>query len=347
MLKANFKPRRISKLWLSLIILIILLAGGSVLALRAWYQNNLQPVSSSSRTQYFSIEQGSSLHQIAVKLKSEGLIKSTRAFETYVRSNELHDELQAGTYNLSPSMTVAQIVEKMIKGDVARNLITILPQKRLDQIKAAFLKDGYSQAEVDNAFEVKNYRSHPALASLPEGASLEGYLYPDSYDRQIDTPAKVVIRESLDEMQKYLTQDIVNGFAARGLNVFQGITLASIVAQETDDPQVQPSVAQVFYTRLSKNMVLGSDVTAFYAAVMAGVETSLTVDSPYNTRIHGGLPPGPISNMTFEALKAAANPAKTDYLYFVAGDDDKVYFSHTIEEHNEAARKYCIKKCQL
>src|SRR5438105_3799967 len=162
-------------------------------------------------------------------------------------------------------MSVNQIVKKMVDGDVAKNLLTILPQKRLDEIKEAFAKAGYSSAQINQAFDPANYAGHPVLASLPPGASLEGYLYPDSFQKQTDTPAADIVREALDEMQQYLTQDVTNGFAAHSLNTYQGITLASIVAQETDNPTYQPMVAQVFLSRLANNMSLGSDVTAFYA----------------------------------------------------------------------------------
>jgi len=122
-----------------------------------------------------------------------------------------------------------------------KNLLTILPQKRLDEVKQAFAAAGYSAGQIDQAFDPASYRGHPVLASLPAGASLEGYLYPDSFEKQADTPAIDIVRESLDEMQKYLTQDVINGFGTHSLNVYQGITLASIVAQETDDPTYQPN----------------------------------------------------------------------------------------------------------
>lgn len=343
---SNMKDmKKSSKIVLVVIVAAALVLGGAVVGLRAWYNKNLTPVSSTTQTQYFTVTAGSGLHQIGVKLKSAGLLRSTRAFETYVRSNELHDKLQAGTYSLSPSMSVSQIVDKMVVGDVAKNLLTILPQKRLDEIKDAFVKAGYLESEIEKAFSPASYRGHPALASLPAGASLEGYMYPDSFQKQADTPASTIVRESLDEMQKYLTADVINSFAAHSLNVFQGITLASIVAEETDDPQYQPIVAQVFYSRLRLGMRLESDPTAYYASAIAAQERSLQIDSPYNTYKNTGLPPGPISNMTFDALRAVANPASTDYLFFVAGDDSKVHFSRTQAEHEDAVKKYCTKLC--
>ncbi len=337
------EPKR--RIWLISLVLAITLLAAGVAALRVWYDQNLKPVSSAQQTVYFTVHSGDSVRYIGNQLQDAGLIRNGHVFETYVRSRELHDKLQAGTYALSPSMSVQQIVDKMASGEVSRNLLTILPGKRLDQIKLIFAKAGYSGKEIKEAFNPATYQGHPALASLPKGASLEGFLYPDSFEKQANTPAKVIIRESLDEMNSRLTPDLVNAFAKHGLSVYKAVTLASIVGQETDNPKDQPIVAQVFYSRLAQAMPLGSDVTAYYAAVIAGQSPSLGVDSPYNTRLHTGLPPGPISNVTIDALQAVANPANTDYLYFLFGDDKKMHFAHTNAQHEANIQKYCAKSC--
>jgi UPF0755 protein len=214
---------------------------------------------------------------------------------------------------------------------VAKNLLTILPAKRLDQIRAMFIASGYTADQVDAALDPGQYRDMPLLASLPPGATLEGFLYPDSYQKDAATPAATIVRESLDELNGHLTPDVLSGFSAQGLSVYRGVTLASIVAQESDDATAQPTIAQVFSTRLKQGIPLGSDVTAFYASSIAGISPSVTIESLYNTRIHPGLTPGPIGNVTDSALKAVAHPASTDYLFFLAGDDDKIYFSQGTE----------------
>jgi UPF0755 protein len=323
---------------------VVIVIVAIVAILRIWYANNLSPVSNDSKTVYFTVEQGETKHQIAVGLQKSNLVRSSRAFETYLRSGEINI-LQAGTYSLSPSMSVPTITQKMVRGEVTRNLLTILPGKRLDQIQDAFIKAGYSQAEVDSAFNPATYAGHPIVANLPSGASLEGLLYPDSFQKDTSTPASTIIKESLDEMQQNLTQDVVNGLSANGLTPYQGITLASIVYQETDDPTYEPTVAQVFYTRMKQGINLQSNVTANYAADIAGVPRNVNIDSRYNTYLHPGLTPGPIGNVTAYALKAAAHPSNTDFVYFIAGDDGKMHFSHTIDEHNAAIKQYCQKKC--
>ncbi|HEX5394799.1 MAG TPA: endolytic transglycosylase MltG, partial [Candidatus Saccharimonadales bacterium] len=319
--------------------------GGTALALHMWYGNNLKPVSSQSETEFFTVESGSGVHVIAVNLQQSGLIRSSSAFETYVTANNYRDKLQAGTYKLSPSMSVQTIVAKFVDGDVAHDLLTILPGKNLREIQQAFKEAGYNSSEIKSAFSPAAYANHPALASLPKGKSLEGYLYPDSFQKQSNTPASVIVRQALDEMNKHLTQDVINGFGAQNLNTFEGITLASIIAKETDNPADQPFVAQVLLTRLADGMLLQADATAHFASDMMGQPRSLSVSSPYNTYVNQGLPPGPISNVTKEALYAAAHPAKTDYVYYFTGKDCKMHYTKTLDEHNAAIAKYGVKSC--
>ena len=327
--KLKTKRLRHWRWWLIALAALTVLSIGAVWSLRSWYHGNLRPVSSSQKTVYYTVPVGSGVQEIAAGLRKAELIRSIRAFETYVRSNELHDDLLAGTYALNPSMSVQQIVKKIVDGDVAKNLLTILPGKRLDQIKEAFSSAGYSPAAIEEAFGVDQYRRHPALADLPPNATLEGYLYPDSYQKLADTPAETIIRQSLDEMNEQLTPDIRNGFTAQGISVYQSVILASIIEKEVPQDADRPVVAQVFLKRLRENIRLESDATSIY----------------YNTYANSGLPPTPISNVTVSSLRAAAYPASTDYLFFVSGDDGKTHFSRTKEAHEEAVRKYCTQLC--
>lgn len=328
-MKAVKRNNRSLKFWLITAAVVLVFIGLGVGALRVWYSANLRPVSSSSTTQYFTIEPGTGVHEIAANLKKADLIRSPRAFETYIRSKEYADKLQAGTYSLSPSLSVQQIVEKMIKGDQAKNLLTILPGKNLEQIKEAFNKQGYSEAAIDKAFDPDQYRDLDVLSSLPAGASLEGYLYPDSFQKLADTPAENIIRKSLEEMDTHLNSAVLSGFSAQGLSTYQGVVLASIIEKEVPSTNDMPIVAQIFLSRLKQGIKLESDATT----------------SVYNTYTNLGLPPRPISNVTKASLAAVANPANSDFLFFVSGDDDTTHFSKTKQEHDEAVKKYCKTKC--
>ncbi|HET7827266.1 MAG TPA: endolytic transglycosylase MltG, partial [Candidatus Saccharimonadales bacterium] len=274
------KKRKLGRLKKGPVILaaVILLIIGGGLGLRAWYNRNLGPVSSSSQVVYFPIATGSSLQTIADDLKGFHLIRSAAAFETYVRGRQLYSKMQAGTYALSPSMSTPQIVSKIVNGDVSRSYVTILPGKTIKQIKQAFESAGYSDSELATAFDPATYTGEPILSYLPVNGTLEGLLYPDSFQKETDTPAATIVRESLEEMQSHLTPAITKGFAAQGLSVYQGLTLASIVYKESGNPTYEPTIAQVFLSRLQQGIALGSDVTAIYGAVKDGVNLPDNVD---------------------------------------------------------------------
>lgn len=310
-----------------------------------FYIANLRPVSPHAQAKTITIKSGSSPTLIADLLHNEGVIRNAWTFERYVQSKSLSGYLEAGTYSLSPSQSVQDIVAQLTHGKVTTKLVTILPGQRLDQIKQSLINDGFGVADVTAALQPAAYQNNAALVDKPAGNSLEGYLYPDSFQRTNDTSASVIVRESMAEMQTHLTPGIRAAFASEGLSTYQGIILASIVEQEVSKPADRAQAAQVFLKRLGMGMMLGSDVTAMYGSRLAGQGTSLTYDSPYNTLIHTGLPPTPISNVSDSSLQAVAHPAATDWLYFVAGDNGTTYFSHTLAEHQALTQQYCHKLC--
>lgn len=309
------------------------------------FQRSLQPVSDSITQSYFQVEQGSSTSAIALQLKQAGLIRNSQSFMWYVRLTGARS-LQAGSYVLSPSLNTQQIIDKLSRGDVAKNLVTLLPGKRLDQLKKYMVNSGFDQKELDEALNPAFYKGHPALGHLPAGSSLEGYLYPDSYEKVFDTKPQVIIRLALDEMAEKLTPQLIAKLQKQGLNVHQAVILASIIDQEVSNPADKPRVAQVFLKRFRSDIPLGSDPTSIYASVLVNQPTSYLIDSPYNTRVHKGLPPGPIGNVTLQALEAVAEPADGDYLFFVSGDDGTTHFSKTQQDHEMLTKKYCTKLCQ-
>lgn len=322
---------------------VVALIAGAVL----WrtYNEGLKPVGGSGTTS-ITIEQGESVPAIATKLKSAGLIRSETVFVYYARFHNASQYLQAGTYDFSPSQGVPEIVAKLTHGKVATSLVTILPGQRLDQIRQSLIDQGFSEADVDAALEPTQYESSSIFAGKPAGNNLEGYLYPDSFQKTANTDVKTIVQQSLAELQKNLTPDILNGFKKQGLNTYQGLIIASIVTKEVTNQADRAQAAQVFIKRLQQGIPLGSDVTAYYGSERAGVGKDVTYDTPYNTRIHAGLPPTPISNVEVSALRAVANPASTDWLFFVTGDDGTTHFSKTVEEHEALAAKYCFKLCQ-
>lgn len=317
----------------------------TIFAVYLWYHQQLQPAAKDSTSVSFTVNSGATTKQIASQLEEQKVIRNAFAFEWYLRTNNLRDSIQAGVYALDPSQSVREIAAILTGGKVAKNYFTILPAKRLDQIKATMVKAGYSESAVEEAFNPANYQNHPALANKPSTASLEGYLYPDTFQITSSTTPSDIVKLSLDEMAEVLTPDLQEQIKKQGLTVQQGIMLASIVEQEAPGASDRQMIARVFLNRLANGMSLGSDVTYRYAAAILGVDPSPYIDSPYNTRKYAGLPPGPISNVSKVSLEAVANPAQNDYLFFVAGDDGTVYYSKTVAEHDALAKQHCKVLC--
>lgn len=168
MLKYTNK-RRWPLLVASAIAAVLLITGGVFYFVHKTYQNNLKPVSSNQKTIVVTIPKGSTLDDVAGILKQKGIIRSDWAFTQYVRNKQASDVIKAGTYDLSPSQSVEEIVSIITQGKIKTNLITILPGQRLDQVKKAFINSGYSESEVNRALNPALYKNHPALS---DGAAL-------------------------------------------------------------------------------------------------------------------------------------------------------------------------------
>ena len=335
-------PRKLY--WIALALVLALV--GVVIGVRQAYYHNLRPLNDNQQTVIVEIPSGSSVQEIADMLVEKKVTRNNWSFEWYVHSKELTNKLQAGTYALSSSSDIPTIVKTLTKGRVATKLITILPGKRIDQVRAGLINDGFSVEAVDSAMQPAQYRDLPVMRFVPADAqNLEGLLFPDSFQRDQSTTPHHIIRQSLKAMGDKLTPDVQSALAQRGLTVYQGLILASMVEKEVSKQNERDQVAQVFLLRLQKDMSLGSDVTALYGSIMAGQGTKLRYDTPYNTLINKGLPPGPISSISESSLSSVVNPAQTDWLFFVSGDAGITRFQHTNEQHQADAQKYCHKLC--
>lgn len=329
--------------WIFSVLGLFVIAAVSVIV---WYQWSLQPKNNVKQTTQFSVSEGEASSTIVKRLYTAGLIRSKFATRVYIEMSGNKAKLQAGSYLLSPDQSVNDIVTHIVSGKTDEQLVTIAPGRTLLQLREDLKKFGYSDADIDAAYNA--HYTTPLFANKPVGSSLEGYIYPESFKVNAGEPLSKLFQRSFDELYKKLLADnMIETFKGRGLNLYQAMTLASIVQKEVSDTATQKQVAQVFYKRLADNMVLGSDVTFEYAAAQLGVSPSVDINSPYNTRINPGLPPGPIANMNYTALQAVANPAPGDYLFFVAGDDGTTYFSRTVEEHEANVAAHCHKLCDL
>jgi UPF0755 protein len=339
------KSHIIRNIALGFMVLVLLTGAGGAYMIRRWYKQNLTPVSSNSEVKNITIKSGMGPHTIAKALEDSGIVRNSKAFETYVRGKDLATQLKAGVYELSPSMSVQQVVDVLVSGKEASTLFTIGPGKRIDQIKARLLKAGYVQKDIDSAMNPSLYKDIAIMSELPAGKTLEGFLYPESFQVTTSSLPKDIVRQSLMQLDKVVTSDMKAAFAKHNLTVYQAITLASVVEREVPRADDRKVVAQIFQKRLALGTPLGSDATYYYAAAVFGGDPYPNLDSPYNTRIYAGLPPGPISSVSKTALDAVAFPADTDYLFFVTGDDGVNHYTSTSAEHEQATKQYCKISC--
>ena len=230
---------------------------------------------------------------------------------------------------------------------------TIKPGETIFDVKKSLIEAGYSDSEAEEALNA-NY-NFGFLKNRPEGATLEGYLFGETHEFYKTATAKEVIETFLKGMEKVIKDEkLAEKYAAQGLSLHEGITLASVVQKESSAAE-QPTVAKVFLNRLSYGIPLGSDVTVTYALDVVDPDrqtytdnqAALQVDSCYNTRLYGGLPCGPISNPSITALKAVAEPTDTAYLYFLTGDDGLMYYSYTEAEHIQNIHSHCQNLCNV
>lgn len=361
--------------WVTVVVAVIALLGIAGAVAYGYYRYSLRPVvetvagacdssnndSGDCAETKFVVESGASVSEIAANLKEADLIRDQLVFQVYVRLNSGQKSLKAGEYSFNKTMSVEDIADAMLKGG-RENVFsfTIFPGETIRQIKKKLVEVGYSDDEIEQAF-AKSYDGKDyswIFDGKPENTSLEGYIFGETYEFYKDDTVETIIETTLEEMAKVLKEnDLKSKFEANGLNLYQGITLASIVQREANNQTDQAKVAKIFYNRLRDNISLGSDVTTQYAVDLVDPERTqytdnamaLEIDSPYNTRKYAGLPPGPISNPGEGALIATATPDESvaDKYFFLTGDDGLMYYSSTDEEHQQNIRDHCSELCNV
>lgn len=319
------------------LLLISIIAGGTLLSIR--------PISGDSQRRAFTVELGESTETVAHNLREEGLIRNEILFTLFSRIFD--KSITAGTHYLSASQSMTEIMNNLGETVSADELtIQIPPAVDLLTLRQTFAKLGFPADEIDAAF-AKEYDS-PLLADRPTGASLEGYIFPDTYTIYKTDDLSVLIQQALDHFYAQLEQDgSLTLIQSSGRSIYETLTMASIVQKEASDPESQKMIAGVFDNRLAIGMKLGSDVTYQYAFRngLCSENTPDGCDSPYNTRKYEGLPPGPVSNVLYATVQAVLNPTTNDYYFFVAGEDGNIYYSKTEAEHHENTRAHCGQLC--
>jgi UPF0755 protein len=301
----------------------------------------LMPVSSDEHWQEVFIPEGASFTQGLRVLQEHGIIKSRFPFLVMGRITGWDRNLKAGYYFLSPSMSPLEIFKDLIDGRTIQYTITIPEGSDLEDIKRRLFSTGLFDEE-----SWKLTTDPEFLDSLDiDAPSLEGYLYPDTYNFPKGTDPRTIFRIMVQRMREYFNDELRERAAELGMTENEVLTLASIIEKEVIYDSERPLISAVFHNRLKKNMRLQADPTVLY-----GIDEKdrwiriryrdLKRKTPYNTYVIKGLPPGPIASPGIKSIRAALYPADVDYLYFVAKNNGRHHFSRTNKEHWEAVINY-------
>ncbi len=309
-----------------------------------------------SRKVVFTVPPGRSAIQIGEDLAAANLIRSPLTFRTLVEARGVGGRIESGDYELSPSMTTGEIVTVLSKGASRSGIAVTIPEGwRVEQAAQKIEALGIARSdEVLGLVQSGAGLGLPLAEPLPQGATLEGYLFPKTYEVAKGASARTLIEMMARQFDKEVTPNLRQQLQTRGLTLHQAVTLASIVEREAMIPAEQPIIASVYLNRLKRSMPLQADPTTQYAVASANLAeamgfgywkrelsgSDLRLVSPYNTYVSHGLPPGPICSPGLAALEAVANPAETEFLYFVAKGDGSHVFAKTDIEHAANVDRY-------
>jgi UPF0755 protein len=326
-----------------LLLLLIGAAAGAYL----WLTTTIsKPVEHAASDRVIVVEPGMATPAIISRLSEAGIVHDPTALRIYLRMSGSGGQLKAGAYKFDSPISPLQAVEKIQRGEVAFERVTI-PEgfNRFDIAEALASKTGLATEK-----EFLTLMADPSLVSqiAPQARNLEGYLFPDTYNYTEQTTAAELVRAMVARFNEVFTPEWRARASQIGMTLHQVVTLASVVEEEARVPEERPLIASVFTNRVKIGMPLGSDPTFIYAAILAGdydgnpnQPRHRRRESPYNTYLHAGLPPGPIASPGRASLQATLYPDESDYLYFVVnGTEGRHKFSRTAAEHEAAREEY-------
>jgi UPF0755 protein len=305
-----------------------------------WAEGPVVPAQDSPPSKVVVILDGSTFQQVADLLEREGLIKSSSVFVYFGKSQSADRKVHAGEYELNPGMTPAEILAKLLTGQVLLHSVTIPEGLTFVQIADVVSQQGLT----DRAEFLRLARDREFISSLGiKAETLEGYLYPDTYKFPRGVKAREVLVAMVEQLKQEIGPDLLARMQELKMTLHEVLTLASVIEKETGASDERPEISAVFHNRLKKRIPLQSDPTVIY-----GLPTfdgnlhkkDLSSPSPYNTYRVQGLPPGPIANPGIEAIRATLYPSDSRSLYFVSRNDGTHQFSATLIEHNKAVEKY-------
>jgi UPF0755 protein len=300
------------------------------------------PIDETPATSMVEIPRGTGFIKIVDILEQKGLIEARPLFYVLALYRGAARQIRAGEYEFNSTMTPLHIIDKLVKGEIKEYKVTIVEDWSLREVAARLSSDEYKLVTMDRFLDAA---SDPVfLASLGiDGPTAEGYLFPDTYVFDHSMNAKDIITIMVHQFRKKVTPEMVAKAQTLGLTERQFVALASLIGKESGNREEKPLISAVFHNRLKKRMKLQCDPTAIYDLDIfsGGIKRShLKRNSPYNTYVISGLPPGAIANPGMDSFEAAINPASVSYLYFVSQNDGTHHFSSNLSDHNEAVLKY-------
>lgn len=329
---------------------VLLIASGVVIS----YQRALsEPIDSNPNGADFKVGRGENVETIGQNLFEARLISSTYLFRYYVWSNGLANKLQAGSFNIKPRLNLKETVATLMAAKRESKRILIREGETIEDMAAAFASSSLFAADDFLAVTGNPLTSQePAediagrygfLADKPKSASLEGYLFPDTYDFEVGATPEAASVKMLDNFNRKLTPELRAKIKAQGRTIYETVIMASLVEKEVQTLEDMRIVSGIFWSRLSIGQALQSDATLSYIlrdTTDAHTLEQLKSESPYNSYRYKGLPPTPISNPGINAIVAAIEPTPTSYNFFLTGKDGKVHYAKTFAEHIANKNKY-------
>lgn len=303
------------------------------------------PLSDDPSIVLFTVEGGESALSIGERLVGLSLIIDAELFRRYVQYYDIDKHLEAGDYELRRNMSMKEIAEVLQKANFEEVLVTIPEGWRAEQVAEHLSKENIMDGnDFLIAVQQGTLVNHKILTDRPSGQSYEGYLFPDTYRLPINASPEDLIGRMLDNLSKKLPPDTTELATKQNMNLYQILTIASIVEREAVISKERPIIASVYINRIKKGMYLQADATVQYAIgyqpesdqwwkTPVMLEEYSEVNSPYNTYLNPSLPPGPIANPGIASIIATLQPAETSYLFYVALSDGEHVFAETYEEH--------------
>jgi len=308
----------------------------------------------SSKKVYFEIEKNETASEIAERLEKEGIIRKKIFFEIYVLLKKREKQLKSGLYKLSPSMSIPKIVEKLVKGNSIKKTITIpegwtlrdignyLEKKKVCKAQDFWKITGESGKIYPNDSLPDLSSQFPFLKQKPKNISLEGFLFPDTYEVVKGESCKEIIIKMLKNFQKKVLP-LEKEIQKQKKSLFEVLIMASLLEKEVKTKKDKEIVSGILWKRLKSKIPLQVDATITYITNKKTLKISkkdLQIASPYNTYLKKGLPIGPISNPGLDSILAALYPKESEFWYYLSTPEGKTIFSKTLKEHNIAKRKY-------